>query len=234
MVLRRTVLDESVSSAWRRVAHLWRPMAGWTLLVWAALAAVLVPFSSAVLGRYLLRGDRIVVGNEELIAWALTPAGSAYLRLAGALAIVAAVVRYAGLFRIVTDDMEGRPASVRRTALWMAPRLPSLCAGAPEPTDTGLHFSRHDSLRLARRNLQGHDPATGADPLRNRQRHRALQGCSPMHRRPGCRTIGQWRRWATTPTLTGLMVGRTAGRTGRRRARPRKPEPPPHPGPWQI
>jgi hypothetical protein len=101
-------------------------MAGWTLLVWAAVATVLVPLSSGLLGWQLLRGSRAVVGNEALVGWLLTPLGLLYLLMAGGLTLTAAVVRYAGLFHIVTDDMEGRPTSVRRTALRLAPRLPAL------------------------------------------------------------------------------------------------------------
>lgn len=122
----RTATDETLRTAWRRVAHLWQPMAGWTLLVWAALAVVLVPLSSGLLGRALVRGDRPVVGNEELLAWLLSPLGITWALLAGGLALIAAVVRYAGIFCIVTDDMEGRQPSVRRTALELAPHLPTL------------------------------------------------------------------------------------------------------------
>jgi glycerophosphoryl diester phosphodiesterase len=106
--------------------RLWRPMAGWTLLVWGAVTALLAPLTSALLGRYLLRGERSVVGNEELLAWLLTPRGFLYLLLAGAVAVTAGVVRYAGYFRIVTDDLNGRRALVRRTALALAPQLPRL------------------------------------------------------------------------------------------------------------
>jgi glycerophosphoryl diester phosphodiesterase len=126
MPLLSTDTARALRSAWRRVLHLWRPMAGWTLLVWAAVATVLVPLSSGLLGWQLLRGSRAVVGNEALVGWLLTPLGLLYLLMAGGLTLTAAVVRYAGLFHIVTDDMEGRPTSVRRTALRLAPRLPAL------------------------------------------------------------------------------------------------------------
>jgi glycerophosphoryl diester phosphodiesterase len=133
MPLRSLFRDTALHSAWGRFWHLWRPMAGWTLLVWAAVTLLLVPLSSALLGRYLLRGERAVVGNEALLAWLLTPAGLAYALLAAGLAVTAAVVRYAGIFRIVTDDLEGHRATVRKAAfrLWpLLPRLYKLCVAA--------------------------------------------------------------------------------------------------------
>jgi glycerophosphoryl diester phosphodiesterase len=122
MPLRHTVLDDVVRSAWRRLGRLWRPMAVWTALVWLAAAAVAAPLSSALPGRDLLRGARLV-GNEDLLAWALTPRGVLYLLLAGGIGITAAVVRYAGIFHIVTDHLEGRRITVGRTALHLAPQL---------------------------------------------------------------------------------------------------------------
>jgi glycerophosphoryl diester phosphodiesterase len=128
-----TATDAAIRAAWGRVWLLWRPMAAWTILVWAAITLLLVPLSSGVLGRYLLRGERLVVGNEALLAWLVTPAGFGYALLAGALAITAAVVRYAGIFRIVTDHLEGHRANVRKTAFRLWPQLPflfKLCVAA--------------------------------------------------------------------------------------------------------
>jgi glycerophosphoryl diester phosphodiesterase len=118
--------DEAIASAWRRVVRLWRPMAGWTVLVWAAVAALLGPLSTLLLGWQVLRGPTAVVGNEALLVWLLTPRGALWTLLAGGLALLGAVVRYAGLFHIVTDDLSGRVPTVRRTALHLVPRLPAL------------------------------------------------------------------------------------------------------------
>lgn len=101
-------------------------MAGWTLLTWAGAVAVLGPLSSAFLTGRFLRGERAVVGNEEILAWALTPSGALYLLLAGSLALVAATVRFAGLSRIVIAHLEGRPAELRRMAVELFRRAPSL------------------------------------------------------------------------------------------------------------
>lgn len=101
-------------------------MAGWSVLAWALFAIPLGPLSSLVLGIGPLRGSRPVVGNEELLAWALSVPGIAWALLAGGFAMIAAVVQYAGLFHIVTDDLEGRPGGIRQTALELVPRLPAL------------------------------------------------------------------------------------------------------------
>lgn len=100
-------------------------MATWTVLVWVTLAVLLGPLSSALLGRHLLRGDR-VRGNEELLSWLLGPVGLAYALLVVALGIAAAVVRYAGLFHIVLDDLEGRSPSVRKIAASLGRQAPDL------------------------------------------------------------------------------------------------------------
>jgi glycerophosphoryl diester phosphodiesterase len=122
----RILHDEAIASAWRRVVRLWRPMAAWTVLVWAAVAVLLGPLSTILLGWQALRGPAAVVGNEALLVWLLTPRGVLWTLLAGGLTLLGGLVRYAGLFHIVTDDLSGRRPTVRRTALHLVPRLPAL------------------------------------------------------------------------------------------------------------
>jgi glycerophosphoryl diester phosphodiesterase len=101
-------------------------MAAWTILVWAAIAVVLGPLSSALLGWQALRGPRAVVGNEEILAWVLTWQGGVWVLLAGSMLLTGAVVRYAGLFHILMDHLEGRPVTVAGTALRLAVQVPAL------------------------------------------------------------------------------------------------------------
>jgi glycerophosphoryl diester phosphodiesterase len=124
LVLR--LLDRTYRSAWWRFVRLWRPMAVWTLLVWIVFALALVPLSSAVLGTFIFRGDHIAVANVDILGWLLHPVGIIYALLAGGLAITVAVVRYAGLFRIITDDLEGTEVSVPQTLLEILPDVPAL------------------------------------------------------------------------------------------------------------
>lgn len=117
---------ELIASAWRRVLRLWRPMAAWSLLTWGLATILVAPVSSLVLGWGMLRGRRAVVGNEELLSWVLTLPGIAWALLAGGFALTATVVQFAGLYHIVTDDLEGHPTGVQQTALDLLPRLPQL------------------------------------------------------------------------------------------------------------
>lgn len=128
---RRTVEGRSgilrtLAGAWGRVLRLWRPMAGWTLLIWAAVTVVLVPLSSLLLGWGAFRGGDAIVGNEDLVGWMLSPAGLSWILLSGSLALIAGVVRYAGLFVMLTDDLEGRPAGVLTTVRALAPDVDAL------------------------------------------------------------------------------------------------------------
>lgn len=113
-------------ASWRSVLRLWKPMAGWMLAVYAVFTALLVPVLGDMLNRGVFRGKRLVIGNEELFGWFLSPAGLFYLFLALLIILTEMVVRYAGLFQIITDDLMGNEISVRATALHIAPRIPLL------------------------------------------------------------------------------------------------------------
>jgi glycerophosphoryl diester phosphodiesterase len=101
-------------------------MAAWTLVAWVAVALLLGPLSTTLLGWQVLRGPRVVIANEALLVWLLSPRGAAWAILAGGLALIGAVVRYAGLFYIVTDDVLGHRPTVRRAALHLVPQIPAL------------------------------------------------------------------------------------------------------------
>ena len=122
----RFLTDPALRSAWGRLTRLWRPMMGWALLVWVVLAAGLGPLSSVLLGWSWLTGREQVVANEALLAWGLTPQGLAWLVLAGSLGLVGTVLHFAGIFEIVTGEMEGVEPSVPETALRVATRVPAL------------------------------------------------------------------------------------------------------------
>lgn len=105
----RSSLFTPLASAWYRVNKLWKPMAAWTLLVWLVVGSLLSPITSAFLGLELFRGDQLVIGNDALIEWLLSLSGMAWLLTASALALTGMVLQYAGLLRIVRDDLHGRP-----------------------------------------------------------------------------------------------------------------------------
>jgi len=113
-------------SSWRSVVLLWKPMAGWTLLVYAVFTALLAPVLVATLNWGIFRGDRLIVGNEELYTWFFSPSGFSYLFLVLLITLTGLVIRYAGLFQIVTDFLLGRSVSVKDTSLHIAARIPIL------------------------------------------------------------------------------------------------------------
>lgn len=96
------------------------------MVVWAMAVILLVPVSSFLLQWYFDMGGELVIGNEELFRWVLTPAGFGYLIFASGLTLTTTVIHYAGLFYLITDDLNGRQPSVGQTLLKILPRIPLL------------------------------------------------------------------------------------------------------------
>jgi glycerophosphoryl diester phosphodiesterase len=140
--MRRTLqaltIDPLFAAAWHQLRRCWQPMAGWTLLAWAAVAAVVVPLSSAVTAWRFRSPERWVLGNEELLTWVLSVEGLAYLLLAGSAAATSWMLRYAALFQIAVDDLEGRSTEFGDEALRLARRAPTLLRFALKSTALAL------------------------------------------------------------------------------------------------
>lgn len=102
--IREIFRSNLIRSTWRRVIHLWKPMAAWTILIWGIIAIILAPISSAVLGLDFFRSGQLLVGNEQLISWLLSPVGISYMLLGAALTLTGWILRFAGIFQIVADD----------------------------------------------------------------------------------------------------------------------------------
>lgn len=105
---------------------LWRPMAGWTILVYLVFTALSAPLMISLLEWSVFRGDRLFVGNEDLLRWFFSPTGITYLSLILLIILTGLVIRYAGLFQMVADEKYGRDVSVQATFLRIAPRIPIL------------------------------------------------------------------------------------------------------------
>lgn len=101
-------------------------MAGWTILVYLIFTALSAPFMFTILEWSVFRGDRLFVGNEELLRWFFTPMGITYLSLIVLVILTGVVIRFAGLFQMVADDKKGKKVSVQATFLRVAPRIPVL------------------------------------------------------------------------------------------------------------
>ena len=127
----QSFFSSTFRSSWRSVILLWKPMAGWTLIVYAFFTAVLAPIFIAMVHWGVFRGDRLPAGNSELIQFALSPAGFSYLFLILLITLSGTTIRYAGLFQIITDELRGRNVSITSTTVRITQRvhlLIRLCA----------------------------------------------------------------------------------------------------------
>ncbi len=125
-VLYRLFFDDLLKSSWRSVLLLWKPMAWWTFLVYLVFTALSAPLLFSLLDWTIFRGDRLFVGNDDLYTWFFSPAGFSYLFLFILILLIGWVIRFSGIFQIITDDLEGRKVSLRGTSLHIAPRIPVL------------------------------------------------------------------------------------------------------------
>lgn len=126
MPLKQLLFNFKFRSAWSRTIQLWRPHAAWTLLVWLAITILVIPPTSALIHWGFIRGDRLVISNDEILSWIFTPSGLTYLMLLGSLAVVATVIRFAGIFQIVSCHMKQEPITVKQLALEILPSTPKL------------------------------------------------------------------------------------------------------------
>ena len=121
-----SVILSEARRAGQEILALRRPFFLWNLIVWALTAAVFAPVSSVLLGLGVFRGGEIVIGNEDLLGFVLSPPGLAYVILAGSLFLVAAVVRVAGLVELLADYRNGHPPTLYRTIRRLLSRSPVL------------------------------------------------------------------------------------------------------------
>jgi glycerophosphoryl diester phosphodiesterase len=105
------------------VRRLWRPMAAWSVLVWAVGLLLLSPLTAFVFARLL--GADGVISNEEVLSWLLTPSGITFLLWALASALTLSVAQFGGLFRLITTE-RARKATLGRAVLALTTALPSV------------------------------------------------------------------------------------------------------------
>ncbi|MCC5942707.1 MAG: hypothetical protein JJU37_14290 [Balneolaceae bacterium] len=115
--------DELLKSSWRSVVLLWKPMAGWTLIVYLLFTALSAPLLAFILDWSVFRGDRLFVGNEDLLRFFISPVGFVYLFSLILLTLIGIIIRYAGIFQMVRDHLLGERVSVRLTVIRIAARV---------------------------------------------------------------------------------------------------------------
>lgn len=79
-----------------------------------------------------------MVANEDILRWMFTPLGLIYLFMTAGLAVIGAVFRYAGLFYIVRDDLNGKRVSLQEILIKLLPDLPSLFRLCLKSAVTGI------------------------------------------------------------------------------------------------
>ena len=126
MPLKHLLFDFKFRSAWGRTLQLWKPLAVWTLLVWFVLTITVIPLTSALVHWGFILGNQLVISNHDILSWVFTPSGLTYILLLGGLTIVASVIRFAGIFQIVTCHMRKDPITVKQLALEILPITPKL------------------------------------------------------------------------------------------------------------
>lgn len=126
MPLRHVILDKTYRSAWSRTLQLWKPLAMWTLLVWIMFTIILVPITTALVYFGFIRGDRLVISNEEILTFFLTPTGITFLLLIGGLTIITSIIRFSGIFHIVTCEMERKSITVKELAIETVSSIPGM------------------------------------------------------------------------------------------------------------
>jgi glycerophosphoryl diester phosphodiesterase len=115
--------DDLLKTSWRSVVLLWKPMAGWTLLVYLIFTALSAPLLVSLLDWTIFRGDRLFVGNEELYTWFFSPAGFLYLFSFILISLTGIIIRYAGIYQIATNDLLGRKVSLQQVSLQIVTRI---------------------------------------------------------------------------------------------------------------
>lgn len=123
---KKYLLDTTLLLSWRRVIHLWQPMFAWLLIVSIFIGIIITPISSALLSMQFFRGGQLVVSNLELLSWLQSPQGIAYLLLALILIMMGMIIRYAGIFQIISDAREGYKTNLFHVLLILLGRIPTL------------------------------------------------------------------------------------------------------------
>ena len=98
-------------------------MAAYTLLVWAATLGVLSPVTTWILNRMVAQSGELVIGNNEVFGWLISPKGILTLVLWGALALLGLLLQFTGLIRIAYEDENKDFRAVRQALHRLLPEL---------------------------------------------------------------------------------------------------------------
>ncbi len=102
------------------------PLIAYAALFWALSAAIPAPLASGLIGWMLSGSGRETVGNEEIVEFLLSPAGTAILLIGGGVFLAFLFAEYAGMILIAFGRRTSPGASVAGSILSVLRRLPSL------------------------------------------------------------------------------------------------------------
>lgn len=117
-------------AAWFHLLAKWKALLVWHFLVWLLFFLLLSPLTAWILGFEIFRGGSPVVANVALLSWALSWRGFLHLALFVGLGMMTSVVRFSGIFFLLSTELQGSSDSIAlilRRVLRMLPRLLRLC-----------------------------------------------------------------------------------------------------------
>lgn len=95
---------EVLKHGWRLFRGSWKPMIVYTLAVWVVTLCILSPLATWILNRMIAVSGELVIGNDEILGWLLSPKGLLSLVLWGALAMLGLFLQVTGLVRIAFEN----------------------------------------------------------------------------------------------------------------------------------
>lgn len=117
---------EALRRGWSVVCRHWRPMAVYSLAIWALSALLLAPPTAWILNWLGASSDEVIVGNYGIPGWLVSPRGILYSLLFGSVVVLGFVLQVTGLFWMARDAHEGSVVSARNVVLRVLWSFPSL------------------------------------------------------------------------------------------------------------
>jgi glycerophosphoryl diester phosphodiesterase len=110
---------DALKGGWHLFRSSWKPMAAYALVVWVATLCVLSPLVSWSINRLVAQSGELVVGNNEILNWLLSPKGILTLVLWGALTLLGLLLQVTGLIRIAFEGKKIDNWTVRQAFYWL-------------------------------------------------------------------------------------------------------------------
>jgi glycerophosphoryl diester phosphodiesterase len=117
--MENTTSFDALKGGWQLFRSSWKPMVAYALLVWVATLCVLSPLVSWAINRLVAQSGELVVGNNEILNWLLSPKGILTFVLWGALTLLGLLLQVTGLIRIAFEGKQIDNWTVRQALHWL-------------------------------------------------------------------------------------------------------------------